>query len=88
MAHAHDAWLKKALWAYRVLSILLYNLNVDVFKIIFYHCLGGKSVALRVVESARREGFMGGPAKSAIQIDRYEGEGVFSVYGGSVGWSQ
>ena len=68
--HAHDAWWKKVVWTYRLLSILLDNLKVDVFKIIFDHCLGGKSVALRVAEGARQEGFMGGPAKAAIQIDR------------------
>ena len=66
-----------------MLSILFDNLKVDVFKIISDHCLGGKSVALRVTEGARREGFMGGPAKSAIQLDRDEGAGVFFGLWGS-----
>ena len=70
------------------LSILLDNLKFDVFKIIFDHFLGGKSVALRVAEGARREGFIGGPTKAAIQIDRDEGEGVFPVCGDPVGCSQ
>ena len=63
-----------------MLSILLDNLKVDVFKTIFDRCLGAKSVALRVAEGARREGFMGGPAKSAIQIDRDEGAGFFGLW--------
>ena len=45
-------------------------------------------MALRVTEGARREGFMGDPAKSAIKLDRDEGAGVFSVCGDPVGWSQ
>ena len=40
-------------------------------------------MALRVTESAQREGFMGGPAKSAIRLDRDEGAGVFVGLWGS-----
>ena len=49
-AHAHYAWVNKAVWASRVFLILIVDLNVDVVKIVFANCFGRKSVALRAVE--------------------------------------
>ena len=51
-AHAHNAWLKKAVWDLRVCLILIDNLKVDVVKIVFDICLDYKSVALRAVKGA------------------------------------
>ena len=43
--------------------IVLNYLEVDVVKIFFLIVLTKKGVEFRVVEDARREGFMGGPEK-------------------------
>ena len=44
------------------------ELKVDLFKIYLANCIDKKIVALRVVEAALGEGFMGGPSKTTINL--------------------
>ena len=67
-AHAHNAWLKKAVWDLRVCYIIPDKMKVDVVNIGFDTCLEYKSAASRVAEGEQWEGFMGGPIKTAIKF--------------------
>ena len=87
-AHAHDVWLKKAVWTCRVCLILLGDLKVDVVNTVFDHCLDYKGLALRVPEGACQECFMGGPAETAIRFESAYGEGFWAICGGPVVWIQ
>ena len=52
-AHAHDAWVKKAVWTCMLGLILFDDVEVDVSKTVFANCFDDKSVATRVEEGTR-----------------------------------
>ena len=48
--YAHDARVKRSAWTHMVGLIVIDDLNVDVFKVVFDNCFVKKSVALRAAE--------------------------------------
>ena len=63
-----DNWLNNVVHTIRFWLILLYNVCINVVKVVFVSGLDGESMALVVVEGAELEVFVGGTKEDVIQL--------------------